>query len=176
MTQEIDKQVVTKGQVEKAFDEIKGYELVNGELKQSSTFGDYLYFEDIGKFGEDIATELRSEGKKVTHIKVDLLTELAKLPAAVPARRARVDEEIEGAIEKFKERCMLESILLHHAFFEDVMRFEAKVDRVYDQLPEMATVLLTKHGEQWTVEIQDIFGFKKDDRLIILVAKKKEDG
>jgi len=55
-----------------------------------------LTIQAVGKFGEDIATELRSEGKKVTHIKVDLLTELAKLPSAVPARQARADEELFG--------------------------------------------------------------------------------
>jgi len=62
-----------------------------------------LTIQAAGKFGEDIATELRSEGKKVTHIKVDLLTELAKLPSAVPARRARVDEEIKAAQKIFED-------------------------------------------------------------------------
>lgn len=47
MTKNPNKEWVRRGMVKKAIDGIKGYQLVRGELKQSLTFRDYLYCDDI---------------------------------------------------------------------------------------------------------------------------------
>ena len=63
--------------------------------------------------GQNVASELRSEGKKVTHIKVDFLKELTKLPSVLPVEEPGPDHEaivkgIEGYMCKEEYRLRTE--------------------------------------------------------------------